>query len=59
MRSANLDSLQTDAILAQTRKEAKYIVNKTMNNYQFSPAIDVKKVKYVANKILNELLADD
>lgn len=59
MRSANLDSLQTDAILAQTRKEAKYIVNKTMNDYQFSPAIDVKKVKYVANKILNELLADD
>ena len=42
MRSANLDSLQTEQYWHKHAKKQN-IVNKTMNNYQFSPAIDVKK----------------
>ncbi len=45
-----------DVIEEQTHNEAVVLVKKTMNNYQFSPSLDVTEVKTVVNKILDELL---
>jgi len=45
-----------DVIEEQTRNEAVSLVKKTMNNYLFSPSLDVTEVKEVVNKILDELL---
>ncbi len=48
-----------DVIEDQTRNEAVVLVKKMMCNYQFSPTLDVTKVKTMVNKILNELLEND
>ncbi len=48
-----------DVIEEQTRIEAVSLVKKTMNNYQFSPLMDVTEVKTVVNKILDELLSNN
>ena len=45
-----------DVIEEQTHNEAVLLMKKTMNNYQFSPSLDVSEVKTVVNKILDELL---
>lgn len=47
-----------DVIEEQTRIEAVTLVKKTMNNYQFSPLLDVTEVKTIVNKILDELLSN-
>jgi len=52
--SAGIDA--KDVIEEQTRNEAVFLVKKTMNNYLFSPSLDVTEVKTVVNKILDELL---
>lgn len=48
-----------DVIEEQTRNEALVLVKKLMDDYQFSPILDVSKVKIMVNKILGELLEND
>jgi len=48
-----------DIIKGKTHREAKTLVKRMMSNYQFSPTLDVKEVKLMVNKILDELLTND
>lgn len=48
-----------DVIEEQTRNEAVILIKKMMCNYQFSPTLDVAKVKAMVNKILDELLENE
>lgn len=45
-----------DVVCENTRNEAVVLVKSMMNNYLFSPNIDVESVKVMVNKIIDELL---